>query len=648
MAGGALLVLTTSAFAQECAQSEDDWVSTDWAVVCSVDVVEELDEYENLVSTGVSSETVCSASREDTPTSIARAVLVEASKWLKGLCFRPPVVPEYKREKGRRAYKGTLSRAATAGDAGVYVDGELFVDYDYFVGEDHATREPTQGGLATLPHELFHAIQAGYPAGRTEGYHNWVIEGTAEAVELAWVKQRGWQFRGSTRYFDDPLHRPRSKEHSYRTSLFWLWLGRELASPSEIGYLAELFDDREFLEDRGVDDLESFLSTRRTRLYDLYPRFIAERVTDSEMYAAGSTRVAIRYDEPKAEEAHRSRVKLLAADPVTVEAHVPADKFAEIRIELREDDPEFHLVVDETNYGDIDPLGGMPETQRILKPENRAPRWQRQRNRFVASVGGGDEPAEFFVRVVHVKREHGKGQGSDGRKPYVLDIELEPLLECQFSASLTGDTTRSAARGKVAHFSTAGGATIQGLMTGRGNAGAMADFLQSMAGDRLSDAEREQIEQQARQWEQEAAALPTETLGLSLMEMNVGDASNAALAAAIGGFKLQASIFDQPIEPGFTGALQPGLVSVMTGDWTDDVSQKVRYQWAPGEPGDASLVITQYAENLLTGTLTATLTGQGVYKTETGEPPKLTVSAGFRAVPHDPLRGELGCITRDR
>lgn len=573
------------------------------------------------------------------------------------------MVPTARRGEEARAWQASLARADTDGDAGVYVDGEMFVDFDYFVGEDYADfEEATDDGLATLPHELFHAIQANYPNDDAEGWHDWIIEGTAEAVELAWVKRRGWQFRGKTRYFDDPLHLPRGGDdeetsHAYRTSIFWLWLGRRLGSASEIAYLHDLFQVGEFERNHGLDDFEKFLARVDTRLYEIFPAFIAERANLREMYDHGDRSVTIRYDEPEAEKEHRGHVRMLAADPVTVEAEVPNGKLAEIEIRIRDLDPELHLIVDDRVYSRIDPLSAMPADQRMLKVEHRDQRWQREHNRFTAPVGGG-EPSEFFVRVAHARRDHRSGAGNSkdsgaaskksdrDRKNYALDIKLVPLVACDFTASISGDTNNASARGNVAHFSTSGGATTQGIMTSPGNMDRMAAFLESMSGDRMSDEERERMRETREQWQREMEQLPTETLGLSLIEMDTTDESSA-LAAIAGGFKLQLSVFDQPVEPGFSGALKPGRVVVHPGDWTDSFSQQIRYEWAPGAPGDASLNITQYGENMLTGTLSATLHGQGVYKEDTGEAPVIDLTAAFRAVPHDPLRGELGCITRN-
>lgn len=623
-------------------------------------MIAELDQYANMVESGVSSETVCSATREDSPVAGARDILVDAGEWLRTSCFREPVVPSYRRAGTDTAWKASLARAMTEGNAGIYTNGELFVDYDYFVGEGgDAFRQPNPDGMATLPHELFHAIQANYHDMLEGDWHAWIVEGTAEAVEVAWRKKRGWGFRGRTRYFDDPLHRPRGGDdeeswHAYRTSIFWLWLGRKLASTDEIAYLHDLFETGDFLDNYGLNDFETFLDRAGTGLYHVFPEFIAERANLREMYDNGDREVTIRYREPEAEEQHRGRVRLLAADPVTVTAEVPDDKFAEI--EIRIEDPaeeELHLIVGDEVYSkvdpDIDPLSGMSREQRITRPGRRDDRWRREHNRFVSPVGGG-EPTEFFVRVAYAKPDHRTGSAEVAMQPesksYKLDIRLVPLGTCDFTASISGDTNNTSARGNVAHFSTTGGATIQGMMSNPGNMDRMAAFLESMSGGRMNEEERERMRETREQWQRELEQLPTETLGLSLIEMDTTD-EESALAAIAGGFKLQLSVFDQPIEPGFSGALKPGRVMVHPGDWTESFSQQIRYEWAPGAPGDASLNIRQYGENLLTGTLSATLHGQGVYKEDTGEAPVIDITAAFRAVPHDPLRGELGCITRN-
>lgn len=654
MAAVLCLVLTiapSAALGQDaCGAEAGAWSTSDWVVLCTADVIAELDQIDNLIESGISSETVCSASSEDSPTALARDVLIDAGEWLAALCFREPVVPTYRRGEQQRAWKASLARADTGDNAGVYKEGELFVSYDYFLGGgadggEGRDFQPSQEGLMTLPHELFHAIQSSYPPGRTDDWHDWVIEGTAQAVELAWMKRKGMTSSGQTRYFDDPLHRPRSDLHAYRTSIFWLWLGRELGSESEIAYLHEMFQVGDFTAGHGLDDLEDFLSDRGTRLYDIYPAFIGDRVTKPVMFAGGDRSVTIRYREPRAEKQYRGRAAIVAADAVTVKVDVPPDKFGELEIKLREDDPDLHLIVDEQVYSGIDPLGGMPRDQAIRKPEFRDPQWQRQRNRFVSPVGGAPSPSEFFVRVAHVKREN--NSAATDSKRYVLDIELVPLGECQFSVALSGDTGKTSARGNVAHFSTGGGATAQGLMTDPDSIDSMAGFLEAMSGGQMSDEEKAQLTEQTEAWKAEAAKMPRETLGLSLVEMDVEDEGEAMLASVIGGFKLQVSVFNQPIEPGFTGGLMPGHVIVHTGEWTEDASTPIRYEWAPGAPGDASLEITQYSKNMLTGTLTATLEGQGVYEEASGDAPVVTVNASFRAVPYHPLRGELGCIARD-
>lgn len=648
----ALLAVPASALAQaHCAAIRGGWPPGDWTVGCTRDVIAGLDQTDNLVEGGLWSDQVCSASTAGTPAALARETLIDAGTWLASLCFKAPTLP-IETVGTQSAWKASLARADTRSesggyDSGVYRNGELYVNYDYFLGEGDFSGSATDfvagdDGLATLVHELFHAVQVSYS--EPENWHEWVIEGTAEAVEFAWKKRRGLTSRGETRYFDDPLHRPRNRDHAYRTSIFWLWLGRRFSSPSEIAYLHEMFELGDFVAGYGLEDFDTFLFRRDTSLYEIFPAFIAERVTRPVMYADGNRSVSIRYREPKAEETHRGSVAVLAAEPVTVNVEVPTDKIGELTIKLREIDDDLHLIVDDEVLSGIGPFSSMPPEQREKKPHLRDARWQAERNRFVTPVGGGNTPSEFFVRVARVKEDD--NEASSSPKAFTLDIELEPLGECDFSASLSGDTSKTSARGNVAHFSTDGGATVQGMLSNTENIDRMSGLLEAFGGG-ASDEEKARMRESAERWKAEAAQMPQETLGISLMEMDTNATGNAVLAQAIGGFKLQLSVMNQPIEPGFKGALKPSLVIVHTGDWTDDVSQQIRYSWAPGAAGDATLNISQYSNNVMTGTLSATLEGQGVYKEATGEPPVIDLTATFQALSHNPLAGQLGCIARN-
>ena len=668
------LFMNLPAFGQnECANNQR-WPTTDWVVQCTSEVEREIDYNDYLMKSDLSSEIICSNGRENTPVSVAGGILENGSAWLSDLCFLAPVVGDARAADGL-VNQAFLSRKETdsLSAAGVYDNGELHVSYDHFVethfdgsatmgegfagpllpGDAEVKLEATDQGKMTLVHELFHAIQAAYPIKENDD-PLWIIEGTAEAVEIAWAMRRGWTLGDvPSRFFDDPLHRPRSEEHAYMTSAFWLWLGEIYGSEDRVGYLHEMLQTGSFEADGGLHDFETFLRKHfSTRLFEVFPKFIARRANKPALYSNGKRETRIRYREPEAKKTHSGRVRMVAADPVTVRAEVPDDAFAEIEIRVRETNPDLHLIVDDLVLSRSEPADSATAEQRS--------HWAREHNRFVAPVGGG-APTEFFVRVAYAKPDHAGGasaemaggasrsrdSGDPEPKDYVLDIKLVPLGTCDFSASIAGDANRSSARGNVAHFSTSGGATIQGLLGNRGNAGAMSEMLDAMTGGRMTDDERREMDASARAWEREVASMPQETLGLSLIEMDTTSEGEAMLAAALGGFKLQASVFDQPIEPGFRGGLNPGHIVVHTGDMTESYSQMIRFEWAPGTPGNASLEITQYTENLMTGTLNATLTGQGVYDTATGEPPQIDVSASFRAVPHNPLRGELGCAVRN-
>src|SRR6056297_481257 len=189
----ALLAMSASALAQaDCAAAPGGWPPGEWTVVCTNDVIAGLDQTDDLVEGGLWSDQVCSASTAGTPAALARETLLDAGTWLASLCFKPPTLP-IESVDGQSAWKASLARAATRSesggyDAGVYKDGELFVNYDYFVGEGDFSGSatdfvPGDDGLATLVHELFHAVQVSYSD--PEKWHRWVVEGTAEAAELA-------------------------------------------------------------------------------------------------------------------------------------------------------------------------------------------------------------------------------------------------------------------------------------------------------------------------------------------------------------------------------------------------------------------------------------------------------------------------------
>jgi hypothetical protein len=91
--------------------------------------------------------------------------------------------------------------------------------------------------FVTPPHELFHAVEAGYPLFTAGGActrmcaRTWVVEGMADAFAYGWM--RNYQITGSggrvtldrqLPHLDDPLHLPANKDQAYARSYFWSYL----------------------------------------------------------------------------------------------------------------------------------------------------------------------------------------------------------------------------------------------------------------------------------------------------------------------------------------------------------------------------------------------------------------------------------------
>jgi hypothetical protein len=653
--------------ADQCS-AEQPWPARAWWVRCSTEVIDYLDRDDLSITNELYEAVECDDTRTTGVAAATRGELEAASAWLESLCFRSPDVPLEDRD-GRRANVAWVSQAMQAlppdervtceggravppeigahpvTSVGVYVCSNLYVDFTSFFAMGQTLEEMRREVpfMGTMVHELFHAVQARYPLWRDE-WPIWIGEGTAEAVMLAWLsRQTGAVGRLDHRVYDAPLQRPVDDSDGYATHRWWLWLGSVLQSQDVIAYLADLFVEFDFAEHDGLQDLETWLDDQGTGLYELFPRFVAESL-DREVFYSGVHNETIRYrDDRIVEEEHSGRVREVAAEAVGIKAEVPDGASAELTIRIRPDHDDLHLAVGETGYSTPGGASAFGESQNDLKPEFRDPGWVAARNVFRTVISGGEQPREYLARVANVGRDPVATSGRDFR----LEIELEPLKGCRFSASLSGDTTSTAASGRVAQFSTNGGATSTGLLSNSGNTQGVLDMLQQFAGDRMTEEERAEMQASAEQWQQEAAAMPTETLGLNLIEMDMAAGPAANLASAMGGFRLSASVFDQPIESGFRGGLKPGLVVVHTGDMDLDATAQTRFEWAPGEPGSASIEIMRYDEGRLTGTINAELEAAGVRDENTGEPLRIQVSADFIAQPHDPMRGRIACLPDD-
>lgn len=95
----------------------------------------------------------------------------------------------------------------------------------------------TSERFVTPAHELFHAVEAGYPLFTAAGAcgricaNPWVFEGMADAFAYGWMRQ--YQIAGRVGRvtldrelpnLDDPLHLPADKDEAYARSHFWEYL----------------------------------------------------------------------------------------------------------------------------------------------------------------------------------------------------------------------------------------------------------------------------------------------------------------------------------------------------------------------------------------------------------------------------------------
>lgn len=139
------------------------------------------------------------------------------------------------------------------GSFGQYSDSSLVLDPFRFSEDGELVPGYADGFGHTEVHELFHAVQFGYPkveAAYDSDYVDWIIEGTAEHVTHASGVKLGLSAGGSTdyRYYDVPLHvppdeNPESPEFDawqYGSWEFFDFLGEYLGSADGIKYLDHL------------------------------------------------------------------------------------------------------------------------------------------------------------------------------------------------------------------------------------------------------------------------------------------------------------------------------------------------------------------------------------------------------------------------
>lgn len=273
-----------------------------------------------------------------------RKALKAASPWYQKLGFPAPRQLTEGRDlpvESGEAYLGFLKTSPDSPFSHHDSDGEMWLTSNPgFLAED----EPMWQLLkASAVHELYHAIQRGMTRSldaaardpdriellacqKTGSSHipsdlNWITEGTAAMVQIRWLEQQsgerwGHPFKGShrptwIRQFDQSLslgwlsseqRQPRGKGDmaswscDYGTWYFWYAVGEMIGrnDGEKVAYTRYLYSGPRAwgIEGIGAVDLalqraaEEYDAIRAYRggLYDLYPQFVAQYLTEDDFY----------------------------------------------------------------------------------------------------------------------------------------------------------------------------------------------------------------------------------------------------------------------------------------------------------------------------------------------------------------------------
>lgn len=404
--GGFLLLAPRAGAAQS-----DGWNTTEWMVVCGD------------ASEAALPEASCQDDRAGGSASAARTFLEEASVWLEGLGFR-----EAHPKPISGPHLATISDRKVENALGFY-DGErlyLSSQFDVAMGttENELARQTSE--LGTPVHELFHAVQDGYGGAVHARVPLWIVEGTANAVMYAWFRKHhpGASRQIRHRIYDAPLHEPPSENAAYDTHYFWSELGDLLGSRADVAYLDEVLSQDDLVSGSGVPGVHRALEKwNREGLYDLYPAFIA-RSADEERYFDDVSVSEMRLRD--GEGVGTDQVPALAANAHRLILHVPPEKTAGLRVELRAGESagpdagkRLHLIVDDRRM----------DRGALDSPE---------RNVFQRSLVGRSDPYELFIRVANV----GPEPGDFAEVPYELEITLDEVDACQAGVMATAVNRR--------------------------------------------------------------------------------------------------------------------------------------------------------------------------------------------------------------
>lgn len=406
-----------------------NWETTDWQVSCTAATKDAISNGASGKDATALLEQTCDENSVSGPAALAQHQLEVASVWMRDLGFNGPKINTDHDANGKVRYEAWIDdvspREKLARESWARYDidnSTLSLSSGYFFAMGDLGKDAYH--IAAPTHEMFHAVQASYPALPFTLDHAWIFEGTASAVMLAWLRQSGHgvAVEAKSRDYDRPLHQPLCGRVSgqthygcYATQQFWTWLGSELGSEDNVAYLHDVLQ-QDLTEKSGLAGVNNALvQWNKDGLYDLYPEFIREVASTPDYFSsAGTDKLTLQYSGKKKEQHLDGQVGPLASNAVQVKIRIPKELSARLTIEFKQDHDDLHLIVDGA----------------------RLDKNQRQRNHFETTLSGQPAAHEFLVRVANVARN---AVDTDPRN-YDLEFTLRPTSgasQCTFTATMT-------------------------------------------------------------------------------------------------------------------------------------------------------------------------------------------------------------------
>ena len=321
------------------AQPAPDWTPMPWLAAC-----------EGGYDPG---DHVC-ADEEGTTARWVGDQLDRATAWLHGLGFPEPAVDRWGDDDRYVAVIGPDTMRVDGSIAHGYyrkgAGGYLVVNTTHFFqldGEDDNRGTPA--------HELFHAVQAAYPASSTaRGEADWIVEGTAQAVEAAYLGrfegvrvmgEGGHAYVYGVRNYGAPVHEPpEAGQQEYATSHFWLALGETLGSTDRVAYLHDALR----VSDQHPGALLDEVTADAGGFAEVFPRLLGRYATNIGHFRGYRTRVRTG---PGFEGDLAPTVEPLAGHMTAIVA-VTGETLS-VEVEYDATDPALHYVFDGVHADDI-------------------------------------------------------------------------------------------------------------------------------------------------------------------------------------------------------------------------------------------------------------------------------------------------------